>query len=85
MHSVPDPYRVRFVGPVAPFAHGLAETLVSLGYTTTSATMHMQLAASLSRWLLAAGTSLEGLTEPVMQRFVSERRHGTPATARCRR
>jgi site-specific recombinase XerD len=36
--------------------------------------MQMQLAASLSRWLLAAGISLDGLTEPVMQRFLSERR-----------
>lgn len=74
MHSVPDPSRVRFTGPVAPFAPGLVEDLASFGYTTTSATMQMQLAASLSRWLLAAGIGLDALTEPVMQRFLSERR-----------
>lgn len=74
MHSVPDPSRVRFTGPVAPFAPGLVEEFASLGYTTTSATMQMQLAASLSRWLLAAGISLDALTEPVMRRFLSERR-----------
>lgn len=74
MHSVPDPSRVRFVGPVAPFASGLVEELASLGYTRTSATMQMQLAASLSRWLDAAGIGLDGLTEPMMQRFLLERR-----------
>jgi site-specific recombinase XerD len=50
------------------------EELASLRYTTTSATVQMQLAASLSRWLLAAGIGLDGLPEPVMQRFLSERR-----------
>jgi integrase/recombinase XerD len=74
VHSVPDPCRVRFVGPVAPFAPGLVEELASLGYTRTSATMQMQLAASLSRWLDAAGIGLDGLSEPVMQRFLLERR-----------
>lgn len=74
MHSVPDPSRVRFVGPLAPFAPGLVEELASLGYTTTSATMQMQLAASLSRWLVAAGVGLDGLTDPVIERFLSERR-----------
>lgn len=74
MHSVPDPSKVRFTGPVAPFAPGLEAELASLGYTTTSATMQMQLAASLSRWLLAAGIDLDGLTEPVLERFLSERR-----------
>src|SRR6186713_2028461 len=74
MHSVPDPSRVRFTGPLAPFAPGLVEELASLGYTTTSATMQMQLAASLSRWLVAAGVGLDGLTDPVIERFLSERR-----------
>ena len=74
MHSIPDPSRVRFTGPVAPFAGGLVEELASLGYTMTSATLQMHLAASLSRWLLAAGINLDALTEPVMQRFLSERR-----------
>ncbi|MGH9248307.1 MAG: tyrosine-type recombinase/integrase, partial [Acidimicrobiales bacterium] len=76
VHSVPNPSRVRFVGPLAPFAPGLVEELASLGYTATSATMQMQLAASLSRWLdaTATGIGLEGLTEPVMERFLLERR-----------
>ncbi len=48
--------------------------LASLGYTRASATMLMQLAASLSRWLDAAGVGLDELTGPVMERFLSERR-----------
>ncbi|MFN2496102.1 MAG: tyrosine-type recombinase/integrase [Pseudonocardiaceae bacterium] len=66
--------RVRFVGPLASFAPGLVEELASLGYTMTSATMQMQLAASLSRWLDATGIGLDALTEPVMERFLLERR-----------
>jgi site-specific recombinase XerD len=61
-------------GPLAPFASGLVEELASLGYATASATNQMQLAAALSRWLSAAGIGLGGLTEPVMDRFLFERR-----------
>ncbi len=74
MHSVPDPSRVRFSGPLAPFAAALVQELASLGYTSTSATMQMQLAASLSRWLLAEGVGVDRLTEPVIARFLAERR-----------
>ncbi|HEV7452414.1 MAG TPA: hypothetical protein VGO16_13705 [Pseudonocardiaceae bacterium] len=74
MHSVPDPSRVGFDGPLASFAPGLAVELASLGYTTTSATVQMQLAASLSRWLDAVGVDLDELTGPVMERFLFERR-----------
>lgn len=35
---------------------------------------HLNLVAQLSRWLLAQGVGVEGLTDPVIQRFVSERR-----------
>jgi site-specific recombinase XerD len=74
VHSVPDPSKVRFTGPVAPFAPGLVEELTSLGYTTTSATVQMQLAASLSRWLVTEAVGLDDLTGPVLERFLSERR-----------
>jgi integrase/recombinase XerD len=74
VHSIPDPSRVRFTGPLAPFASGLAEELAGLGYTRTSATSQLQLAAHLSRWLDAAGVGLDGLSEPVMSRFLLERR-----------
>src|SRR5680860_1215043 len=55
MHSTPDPSHVRFTGPLTRFASGLAEELVLLGYTATSATAQMQLAAHLSRWLESQG------------------------------
>jgi len=74
MHSVSDPSRVRLTGPLAPFAPALVQELASLGYATTSATMQMQLAASLSRWLLAAGIGLDGVSEPLLDRFLTERR-----------
>ena len=74
MYSVPDPSRVRFTGPLAPFASALVQELASLGYTSTSATMQMQLAASLSRWLQAGGIGLDSLTEQVIERFLAERR-----------
>lgn len=76
MHSSPDPSRVRFTGPLAPFASGLADELARLGYARTSATNQLQLAAHLSRWLQAAGVDASGLTAPVIARFLAERRSG---------
>jgi hypothetical protein len=55
MHSITDPSKVRFSGPLAPFAYGLTEEFAGLGYTPTSAAIQLQLAAHLSRWLAGAG------------------------------
>ena len=74
MHSVPDPSCVRFAGPLAPFAAGLAAELADLGYTRTSATAKLQLAAQLSRWLQATGTDLAALTPAAAERFLTDRR-----------
>jgi integrase/recombinase XerD len=74
MHSIPDPSRVRFVGPLAPYACALADELTALGYTRTSATVQLQLAAHLSRWLDAAGAGLSDLTSEAIDRFLQERR-----------
>lgn len=74
MHSVSDPSRVRFSGPLAPFASGLAQELSALGYATTSATNQLQFAAHLSRWLDRVGADLQELTEAVLDRFLVERR-----------
>ena len=74
VHSVADPSRVRFTGPLTPFASGLAGELASLGYAATTATNQLQVAASLSRWLTASGVGLGGLTGPVLDRFLLERR-----------
>jgi integrase/recombinase XerD len=74
MHSIPDPTHVRFTGPLTRFASGLAEELALLGYTTTSATAQMLLAAHLSRWLESQGMGPSDLTGPVIERFLATRR-----------
>jgi site-specific recombinase XerD len=74
MHSVPEPTRVRFGGPLTPFAAGLVQELSSLGYAATSATNQMQLAAHLSRWLDRVGVDPQDLTEVLLDRLLAERR-----------
>ena len=54
-HSIHNPDGVRFVGPLAPLAAELKGEFVRLGYATSSTTVQLQLAAHLSRWLLAEG------------------------------
>lgn len=76
MHSDPDPSRVRFMGPLAPYAPGFAEQLAELGYRRSSAVMKLQLAAHLSRWMEAEGVSPAGLTSDVLDRFLAARRDG---------
>lgn len=74
MHSTPDLSRVRFTGPLTPFASGLAEELVLLGYAATSAAVQMQLSAHLSRWLASQSMGPADLTAPTIERFLVERR-----------
>jgi integrase/recombinase XerD len=85
VHSIPDPSRVRFAGPLTRYAPALAQELAALGYTRTSATAKLQLAAQLSRWLEAAGLSPGDLTPEAIGQFVQERRrsHASPCTARA--
>ena len=73
MHSTPDPSHVRFTGPLARFASGLVEELAVLGYTTTSATAQMLVAAHLSRWLESQHMGPGDLTGPVIERFLAAR------------
>ncbi|MEP6650716.1 MAG: site-specific integrase [Lapillicoccus sp.] len=74
MHSISDPSRVRFTGPLAPFAAGLGAELATLGYASSSATNQLQLAAHLSRWLRARGLGPADLTGPVLRKFLVDRR-----------
>ena len=37
MHSTPNPSRGRFTGPLAPFAPGLVDEFVRLGYPVSTA------------------------------------------------
>lgn len=74
MHSSPDPSRVRFTGPLAPYAPALGSELAALGYTRTSAANQLQLAAHLSRWLEARGAGGRDLTPELIGQFLLERR-----------
>jgi integrase/recombinase XerD len=61
-------------GPLLPYVSVLVDELASLGYTRTSATAQMQLAAHLSRWLAAEGKALSDVTSEVIDLFLLERR-----------
>lgn len=72
--SICDPSKVRFSGPLAPFASGLAAELDAMGYATTSTAEKLRLAAHLSRWLEAQHLEAGDLTGPVIDRFLVVRR-----------
>lgn len=74
MHSSSNPSRVRFSGPLAPYALGLRQELASLGYAASSAATLLQLAAHLSRWLEGANIDGSEVTQDVLGRFLSDRR-----------
>lgn len=74
--TVSDPFRVRFVGPLAPHAEGLAHEFTRLGYTVTSAAIVVQFAAHLSRWLASEEIDLSEVTDAVADRFLVVRRAG---------
>ncbi len=74
MHSASDPSRVRFPGPLAPFAAELRAELAALGYAPTSACNQLRLASHLSRWLQAQGLGRGDPSGPVLTRFLVDRR-----------
>jgi site-specific recombinase XerD len=74
MHASPDPSHARVTGPLLPFASGLTAELATLGYTNTSATVQLQLAAHLSRWLESEGIGPANLSAEVLERFLAVRR-----------
>src|SRR6266704_2669889 len=67
-------YGVRMMGPLAPYARGLAGELARLGFTEFSARCQLGLAAHLSRWLAAAGLGTAALTTPVAEAYLAARR-----------
>lgn len=69
-----DPSRVRVSGPLQPYATGFASALARLGYTPLSAVLQLRLFAHLSRWLEAEGLAPDGLSVPVVERFLAARR-----------
>jgi integrase/recombinase XerD len=73
-HSIHNPDGVRFVGPLRPLVLDLRAEFARLGYATSSATVQLQLAADLSRWLQAEGLGTQDLTGPVIEGFLAARR-----------
>ena len=84
MHSISNPSKVRVAGPLTSYAPGFAAELAAQGYARTSATVQLQLASHLSRWLQSEGVGPADLTAPVVERFLIARRaryanHCSPA------
>lgn len=70
----PDLSKVRFTGPLAPFAAGWREVLVGQGYVACSAALKLQLAAHFSCWLQAQGLEAKDASEAVITEFLTVRR-----------
>src|SRR6266568_3275061 len=64
--------RVRFSGPLKPYAAGFEAELARLGYTPLSATVQLRLTAELSRYLESAGLAV--LTEDAAAEFLAGRK-----------
>lgn len=57
-------------GPLAPWAAGMKERLVSLGYTERMVQVHLQFAGSFSRFLLREEASVSDLSAELIEQFV---------------
>jgi integrase/recombinase XerD len=66
--------RTLVVGPLAPYADGWRRELAERGYAPHSITAHAQLMAHLSGWLVAAGRSIEALTDESVEEYLRARR-----------
>jgi len=69
-----DPSRVRVTGPLERYARGFRVELDRRGYAPASAAQRMQLMACVSRWMLAEGVAVSGLTCERVEGFVAWRR-----------
>jgi integrase/recombinase XerD len=61
-------------GPLEPYVTGFAEELLRQGYSRTSAEQHVCFIAHLDRWMRAEGVGVDGLTGPVIERYLTQRR-----------
>jgi len=59
-------------GPLAPWATGMAERLVALGYAPTTRAGQLQLAARFSRFLHARGLTVADLNAGVVEEFFAD-------------
>jgi integrase/recombinase XerD len=61
-------------GPLEPHVAGFAEQLLRQGYSRSSAGQQVCFIAHLDRWMSAEGVGLGGLSAPVIERYLAERR-----------
>jgi integrase/recombinase XerD len=63
-------------GPLEPHITGFAEELLRQGYSRSSASQHVCFIAHLDRWMSAEGVGLDGLSGPVIERYLAQRHAG---------
>lgn len=61
-------------GPLEPFVPGFADGLLRQGYSRSSAGQHVCFIAHLDRWMRAEGVGVAGLSGPVIERYLAQRR-----------
>ena len=66
--------KIRFAGPLTPFAKGYAAELKRQGYTPLSAAVQLRLLAHLSRWLASERLGVDELCMDTVERYLIARR-----------
>ncbi|HLZ37879.1 MAG TPA: hypothetical protein VKP64_09015 [Mycobacteriales bacterium] len=61
-------------GPLESYVEGFAEELRRRGYSRSSAEQHVCFVAHLDGWMRAAGVGVVDLREPVIERYLEQRR-----------
>ena len=61
-------------GPLEPYVVGFADGLLRQGYSRSSAEQHVCFVAHLDRWMQAAQVGVDGLSGPVIERYLLGRR-----------
>jgi integrase/recombinase XerD len=61
-------------GSLEPHITGFADELLRQGYARTSAEQHVCFLAHLDRWMSAERVGLDGLSAPVVERYLEVRR-----------
>ncbi len=63
-------------GPLESHVAGFADALLARGYTGSSAVQQVCFIAHLDRWMSVEGIGLDGLSGPVLDRYLAQRRAG---------
>lgn len=61
-------------GALEPYIAAFVEDLLRQGYTRSGAEQHVCFLAHLDRWMTSEGIGLDGLTSPVLERYLAQRR-----------